>query len=156
MGIYREVKRGYYFSGLSGIQYTLPHLSGQFPSSAEEFTVLAGCDPAQIYGRICSFPEDLSWTNLPSTAVVLHHGAPVLAAERWGRKILFPGEDAGIRAMKALVDAFHRKQIWPDRRKITIRQWGGNPPTLSSSVEELRKLGFEQEMQDMVLWRKIR
>ena len=66
------------------------------------------------------------------------------------------GEDAAIRAMNALVDAFHRKQIWPDRRKITIRQWNGNPPTLSSSVEGLQKLGFEREMQDMVLWRKRR
>jgi ATP-dependent Lhr-like helicase len=184
-----KVKRGYYFAGLSGIQYTLPHLSGQFPPAADEFAVMTGCDTAQIYGRICSFPSDISWTNLPSTVVVLQHGVPVLVAERWGERIsfraaadTFSSEDAvaadgsassGTAAsasaedavntesiaaicMQALADAFHRGQIWPSKRKITIKQWNGNPPTMSASVEELRKLGFEREMQEMVLWRRTR
>ena len=161
-----RVKRGYYFSGLSGIQYTLPYLSEQFPSSAEEYTVLAGCDPAQAYGRICSFPDGISWTNLPSTAVVLRHGVPVLAAERWGERITVrakdrtqapegTAEDTAVRCMEALADAFHGGRIWPNRRKITVRQWNGNPPALSDSMEGLRKLGFEREMQEAVLWRKI-
>jgi hypothetical protein len=57
--------------------------------------------------------------------------------------------------MEALADAFHGGRIWPNRRKITVRQWNGNPPALSDSMEGLRKLGFEREMQEAVLWRKI-
>ncbi|HHY83228.1 MAG TPA: hypothetical protein GX505_11225 [Clostridiales bacterium] len=142
-----RVKRGYYFSGLSGIQYTLPSLSGDFPAAKKEFTVLSGCDTAQIYGRICSFPNNFSWTNLPSTAVVFRRGVPMLAAERWGERITinscaaeqsleetYTAENAinnkstVVKSMEALADAFNHSRIWPNKRKITIKQWNGSPP----------------------------
>lgn len=163
-----KVKRGYYFSGLSGIQYLLPHVLPQLTSTSEDFIVLIGCDTAQIYGRICSFPAEISWSCLPSTAIVMHSGVPVLTAERWGERISTYAlkhmtsnatnalEDITSKAINALADAFHSGRIWSNRRKITIKQWDGQPPALCSYMEDLRGIGFERELQDMVLWRHLR
>jgi len=149
--------RGYFIKGLSGAQYITPGIKGRLREPPDALSVMCGCDPAQIYGRICPFPEGVNWACLPSTVVVQKSGVPILIAERWGERLLFLAEDeVSAEGLKAFVEAFHTGRIWPGRRKITVKSIDGRPSPPASGAGQLEGLGFEHEMQDMVLWRRIR
>ncbi len=153
-----KVHRGYFVEGLSGIQFALPHVALRLQKESNAYQVLSGCDPAQIYGRISAFPkEEMSWSCLPGTAVVLRGGVPVLVVERWGECLtLLMEEDASMEAIMVFIQAFQRSRIWPARRKITVKFWGNEPVSLAEDRVCLLSMGFEREMQDLVLWKNTR
>jgi hypothetical protein len=55
--------------------------------------------------------------------------------------------------IKAFMESFTKGSIWPNQRKIKIKQWGEKAAYNSEFAQELGEAGFEREMQDLVIWR---
>lgn len=155
-----KVERGYFVTDLSGRQFMLPEASRQLAGKPpEEWHVLAASDPAQVYGRLVPHSGDgLSWVCLPGTAVVSQSGQLVLLAERSGERMTpAPGSSTEQQAiaLATLARAWQERRIWVGLRKLTVKQWGGEPAAHSALVAELSRLGFMREVDDMVLRRSL-
>lgn len=152
-----ELQRGYFFTGISGIQFMVSAAVKRLETENQGYMVLNACDPAQPYGRIIPQAEhDLPFTCVPGTAVVLFGGKPVLLLERNGDKVSF---DAGFdnleEAAKAFVKAFQVKRIWPDRKKVAVKYWPEDPQEKERLQSALTAAGFMPEIDKMVLWRSV-
>lgn len=150
-----KIMRGYFAEGLSGIQFMLPAayalMDGPFG-----YKVLNACDPAQAYGKI--LPRSLSplpFTTVPSTALVLREGIPAAVFEKYGERIIYEGAtDALGDILDTFVKAFRSGRIWPDRKKILVKEWPESQEETSSLMEALSLAGFKREIMRMVLWRQ--
>ncbi len=152
-----EMQRGYYFTGISGIQFMVSSAVKRLETEKTGYMVLNACDPAQPYGRIIPQAEhDLPFTCVPGTAIVLFGGKPVLLLERNGDKVSY---DAGFSdldgAVKAFRAAFQEKRIWPDKKRIAVKYWPEDPQEKEKLQSALIAAGFMPEIDKMVLWRSI-
>lgn len=134
-----EVRRGYFVTGLGGIQFALPEAVEQLRAPSDEtILVLNATDPANPYGaELSQSPVRLS--RVPSTFIVFQHGRPLLIAEDNGERITIP--DSSIDPRPAL-QAYLMRPSAP--RHTVIKKWNG-APVLKSPVEEfLESLGFHR------------
>lgn len=149
------MQRGYFFKGISGIQFMLPNAVKKLDAEKPDYIVLNACDPAQAYGRVIPRPtNDLPFTCVPGTAVVLFCGKPVLILERSGEKIRFNSGFSKIEAaVAAFRDAFQEKRIWSQQKKVVVKFWPENRVEKEILKSALRQAGFLPEVDRMVLWR---
>lgn len=149
-----EIQRGYFFSGISGIQFMTSEAVKMSHMASGDFTVLNACDPAQPYGRIIPHSEhSLRFSCLPANAIVLYHGEPVLLLERYGEKITYSKDhDMLFDSIAAFKKAFTEKRIWPDRKKIVVKIWPEDEEKKSILKSALAQSGFMPEIDRMVLW----
>jgi ATP-dependent Lhr-like helicase len=153
-----KVNRGYYIEGLSGMQFILPECSHMLDNPSGQYIVLNTCDPAQAYGQI--IPRNIEksmWICTNGNAVVIKEGKPVITAEGYGERInTYADNYEEIScALNAFVDAFHLGQVWSSRNRIRLKYWNNEQCTKCMFTEELYKLGFEPEMMEMVLWKRV-
>lgn len=149
-----RVNRGYFIKGISGIQFMLPEAAAALNVVDGCYYVLDACDPAQAYGRILHYAGD-GWTCVSGNALVIKSGEPVIIVEGYGERFLPVShcrEDV-IGGMKVFAEAFSKCEIWPGRKRIKMKQWGEQNASKCEFSEELDILGFNKEMQDLVLWR---
>ena len=150
-----ELQRGYFFSGISGIQFMISSAVRRMENEKSGFIVLNACDPAQPYGRIIPQTEhELPFICVPGTVVVLCQGKPVLLLERHGAKVTFESRFQDLAgAVAAFRNAFQDKRIWPDRKKIAVKYWPDDVEEKSRLKSALVQSGFMPEIDKMVLWR---
>jgi len=150
-----EIRRGYFFTGISGIQFMLPDALNKMEAAKADYFVLNASDPAQPYGRIVPHSEqELPFTCVPGTAVVFYQGKSVALLERHGEKITFaPVFDSLSEAIVEFKKAFQAKRIWPDRKKVSVKYWPEDPEQKQKLKSVLASAGFIPEIDKMVLWR---
>lgn len=149
-----NVLRGYFISGISGIQFMLPdacHKLG-LPVGLQ---VINACDPAQVYGKLIPHSESpLPFINLPGTVIVMDSGKPVIVLERFGEKISFTcGTMELTNALQAFKNSFIKKQVWPDRKKVVVKYWPEDDMERERLQKALYDTGFRNDVMKMVLWR---
>jgi ATP-dependent Lhr-like helicase len=152
-----DIQRGYFFTGISGIQFMVAAAAKRLETEKPDHIVLNACDPAQPYGRIIPQAEhDLPFTCVPGTAIVMSGGKPVLLLERNGDKVSF---DAGTGSLEeaviAFAKAFQEKRLWPDRKRIAVKYWPEDPQEKEKLQSALTAAGFMPEIDKMVLWRSV-
>ncbi|MCL2352761.1 MAG: DEAD/DEAH box helicase [Firmicutes bacterium] len=144
------VRRGYFVKGLSGAQFVLADMAERvmwrLNNPLDDYICLAADDPAQAWGSVLPHAEERSFTRLPSTAVVLLRGVPVLLLEKSGAAARsLDGKPA--QALKYFAAAFRKGTIWPDKKRITVK----NPE--DGMTKPLEEAGFARVMLDYVLYR---
>lgn len=150
-----KVNRGYYIKGISGMQFSLPGVPERL-NEESGYAVLDACDPAQVYGRIIPFQnENVFWMCIPGNAVVLKSGVPVLIVECYGERFqsITDSRETLLEAVKSFIETFNNSGIWPNQKRIKIKQWDGSTASKCELSEELGVLGFNREMQDLVMWK---
>ncbi len=149
-----DILRGYFFKGISGIQFMLPD-AWQKLESPEDMQVINACDPSQVYGRIIPHSEsELNFTNVPGTVIVMNSGKPVLVLERFGESISFDGDIELIsKAAQAFTNEFNKKRVWPDRKKINVKYWPEEKDRRELLQTALDSAGFKSEIMKMILYR---
>ncbi|NLX77055.1 MAG: DEAD/DEAH box helicase [Clostridiaceae bacterium] len=152
-----EIQRGYFFTGISGIQFMLPDEPEKTDAEKPDYFVLNAYDPAQPYGRIIPHSgQELPFTCTPGTAIVFYRGKPVMLVERYGGKITFDPDIAGLyEPIHEFKNAFQEKRIWPDRKRIAVKYWPEDPEQKQKLKSALAEAGFIPEIDKMVLWRTV-
>ncbi len=149
-----NILRGYFIEGLSGAQFMAPEAYRRLELT-EDYQVINGCDPAQVYGKIVARNEELlTFVNIPGTVIVLHRGKPQVIVDKFGERILFSGEAHELTgALKAFTEAFKAKRIWPDRKKVAVKYWPLDETQRELLMNALSDVGFKKDILRMVLWR---
>ena len=147
-----RARRGYFVAGLSGAQYIredayAPMIHG-LERPADEIIWLTATDPNQVWGRALAHEPDRQFMIVPGTVVALKQGVPVAVFERQGHTLRVFDEAVLTDALTAFVEAFHKRSIFSNLKRLTVKQY---PPV---SAEALAKAGFSRAMQDYVLYRQ--
>lgn len=164
-----EIRRGYFVSGFSGIQFALPAVADELllfkqnqtaAFQSDEMILLNSCDPANLYGAAAplpiSHPVDPDWNfrRHPHNYLVLQQGRPVLAIEAKGNR-LTPLHDLNqeefYQALKMLLQLVDSPTGASSIRRIKIEWWDGKPIRKAPVVHLLKELGFRDEFKMMVL-----
>ena len=158
-----EVRRGYFVEGLPGIQFALPEAveclrtwTRPEAAGAGDLVLLNASDPANLFGPALPGVEAQEhdpgrFTRIPANYVVLLRGRPVLLLETGGERVTtLPGvansSKAGLppdtlrRALKLAVEHVGRAP-----RRLTLKEWNGEPILGSTAAPILEELGFRRE-----------
>lgn len=160
MELLGKIKRGYFLTGLSGVQFASREaVEGLMEvKGVKTYNAIPACDPSLPYGSIYARGKStLSWSALLGTVIVLESGSPIMVWEKYGEQVKMR-EALSYKqveeAMICLITAFKEKRFWQDHKKIRISFWGEVRASSCAYAALLMELGFEREMQDIVLWRK--
>ena len=162
------IKRGFYVSGLSGIQFafdididklrTYDNTSGD-----EEYITLCSCDPANPYKDILSSVSPSRLGKQQGTAVVFRNGKPVLAIREYGSTFQRLTDEPDIldKAASSFVQCFHNRRIWTGRKNLFTEYWleSGHDDERgkiedSPIYDKLLELGYDRGYSGVTLWRK--
>jgi ATP-dependent Lhr-like helicase len=170
-----EVRRGYFIAGLSGVQYALPEaverLRAARTSEDDALTVLAACDPANVYGgenltpgpsparsgepdtpfpgREGGLGDRSRFARVPSTHCVFWRGRPVLTAEDNGMRLTVAADVEAEIIARALA-AYLNRPAAP--RRLTVEQWNAAPVLGSAGEPLLKALAFSRTPSGMERW----
>jgi ATP-dependent Lhr-like helicase len=153
-----EVRRGYFVTGLPGVQFALPEAVEALraarnrvteePSPDDAPIVLSAVDPACIYGTE-GMNDAPAFARLPSTHVVMWRGCPILVAEDSGARLTVAGDAAPELHSRAL-------QVYLSRpnapRRVTVNHWNGVPVLDSAGLVVLQALGFDRTPTGLERW----
>ncbi len=156
-----KIRRGFFCSHLSGIQFALPKAIEELRSSPgqdlPEFYGLQWNDPANYLGFIHDWPA-VEGENSSGTYdyVVFQAGKPVLAASGKKLKIyclgksLFEQDPASLKkslwTLLAILYKVYRDQ------KIIVTHWNERPIVETGMADVFAGLGFEKGIREMTLW----
>lgn len=146
-----QVRRGYFISGLSGVQFIREKdfvgtmLSLERP--VEELVWVCAVDPMQPWGKYIKHTEGRSFLNLPGTYVALFGGEPVAVFERQGKVFRCFDEQYCKLALQKFVEVFRQRSVYPSMKRIVIKEY---PDSLKMIIKEA---GFIKEIQDYSLYR---
>lgn len=178
-----EVRRGYFVSGLSGVQYALPQALEALRDArtrlagSDEVVVLSALDPANLYGgdlgvasaEAAEQPDGEEAEAERSESVpVAGLSSPALRFARvpsthlvlWQGGPVLVGEDSGARLSAAdvsddvLREALRRYLNRPAApRRVAIETWNGGPVIGSRGEALLRELGASRSPAGLDWWR---
>ena len=178
-----EVRRGYFVSGLSGVQYALPQALEALRDAraglagSDEVVVLSALDPANLYGGDLGLASVEAAERLDGEEAEAERGEPVPAANLSSTALRFArvpsthvvlwqggpalvGEDNGARLSAAEVsDDVLREalQRYLNRsaapRRVAIETWNGGPVIGSRGEALLRELGASRSPAGLDWWR---
>ncbi|NJD02313.1 MAG: DEAD/DEAH box helicase [Ruminiclostridium sp.] len=162
------IKRGFYISGLSGIQFArdkdLELIRMQdSPDKDEQFVTLCSCDPANPYKDLLGRVSNIKTPKSQGTAVVFANGLPVLVFRDYGNSIvpLTIDRDITVKAAKSFVEAFSSRSLWTGKKSIFVEYWGEKTTEEvfriedSPVYEELLNMGFDRGYSGITLWRHV-
>jgi len=147
-----EVRRGYFVSGLSGIQYAQPDAVERLRAAAatpdDALIVINASDPANLWSGETG---DEAWrvAQLPSTHLVLSSGRPLLVAEDNGER-LRTAAAATPDQLRRAVAAYLTRPFAP--RRVQVNSWNGAPILGSAGQAILHELGFQRLPAGMEWW----
>ena len=163
-----EIRRGYFVSGLSGIQFALPEAlellqSINRPSHSLHNgpILLSTRDPALPFGGgidwglTDSNDHPLKVKRSASNHFVLMDGMPVIYCERYFQRLSIL---CALRqnTWESLLQIFKRylKMAYPLKRvtRIDIHQINNQPAAASPFADQLVKSGFEKDAGHLILW----
>ncbi len=162
------IKRGFYVSGLSGIQFSSDmHINRirmlDNSSDEEQYITLCNCDPANPYKDILSSVSPVRLGKQQGTAVVFRDGKPVLVVREYGSTFQPLTDDPDIleKAVSSFVDSFQNRRIWTGRKNLITEYWlesGQNEERCkiedSPIYDKLLELGYDRGYSGVTLWRK--
>lgn len=162
------IKRGFYVSGLSGIQFAcdmhIDWIRRHDSSSIEEqYITLCSCDPANPYKDILSSVSPVRLGKQQGTAVVFRNGRPVLAVREYGSTFQRLTDEPDIleKAASSFVESFHNRRIWTGRKNLFTEYWleSGRDEERSKIedapiYDKLLELGYDRGYSGITLWRK--
>ena len=152
-----KVRRGYFVSGLPGVQFAETDFIDLMRDGSDCGTILtvSATDPAYVFDRrLASDSHDTEAAMLElhrqgNTRIVFYDGRPILVATSNGARIEVgdASEQDIARSMEVLIDRISRSK--PDRR-VVVGEWDGEPVLSSSGAEMLAKIGFRRDYPNMV------
>jgi ATP-dependent Lhr-like helicase len=153
-----EVRRGYFVTGLPGVQFALPEAVEALRAARNRITeepspddapiVLSAVDPACIFGAE-GLDDAPTFARLPSTHVVMWRGRPILVAEdSGGRWTAAPGASAN--ALDRALQAYLARPNAP--RRMTVNAWNGIPVLDSPGAPLLQAHGFSRTPSGLERW----
>ena len=166
------IKRGFYVSGLSGIQFArsrdIEIIRIQDSTQPEDnYVTLCSCDPANPYKDILAKSFNVMTASRSAkhqgTAIVFRNGAPVLSIKEYGACImpLTDSRDILVKAAANFIRAFHSRMLWTGRKNLFTEFWKEaenekEPCKIEDSplYDTLLELGFERGYSGITLWRK--
>ena len=165
-----EYVRGYFVSGLSGIQFSTKELVDSLRSYGDErwnraahdpvWVALVAADPAVPYRTMFTqCPPGLTWSRTQSSAVVFRDGEAVLLATGYGANLVpadgIDGETLN-EAVNRLTLAFRQGHLWVGRPAMTVKEVGGRQVEALDvvTVEHMRQMGYEADYAGLTVWRK--
>jgi ATP-dependent Lhr-like helicase len=149
-----EVRRGYFVSGLSGVQFAseafADRLARHRPGEEARPMLLCSLDPANLYGAGGLFdlpPVEGGGTRLVRSAsnhLVLLRGRPVLYSEGFARRLTaMPwAHDRDLAAALATLSSL----AGPSRRVLEVREIDGRPALESRLAAWLIEAGFVRDL----------
>jgi ATP-dependent Lhr-like helicase len=161
------IKRGFYVSGLSAIQFMrdrdieLIRMMDDSPDK-NEYVTLCSCDPANPYRDILSGAAVSRLTTRSGNAVVFRDGRPVLYIREYGHMMQPLTDDAEVlkKAAGCFVDAYRNRLIWTGKKNIFTEYWSDMTGEKEFRIEDspiyadLQDLGYERSYSGMTLWKK--
>ncbi len=156
-----EVRRGYFVSGLPGVQFALPDVVERLRAAAgnadEEVVLMNACDPANVYGvaapvgPLTATGEPLAFARIPSTWLTLNRGLPVLLIEDGGsRMTTTQGTDDGL--IRRSIELWLRHAATFEAR-ISVETWNAAPVLHGPGQALLEACGFYRDYPGMT-WRR--
>ncbi|MCB0068117.1 MAG: hypothetical protein KDD77_13230, partial [Caldilineaceae bacterium] len=154
-----EVRRGFFVQGLAGVQFALPEVVEQLrglgsgAEGEEPLVVLNACDPANLYGAAredgpqTAAGEALAFARIPSTALVLDRGLPVLLVEDGGARLTTMA-GAGDNLQRRAVEAWLAHTATFEHR-VQVTVWNGTPILQSGAQPLLEAAGFHRDYPGM-------
>lgn len=145
-----KVRRGYFVSGMSGAQFIRREdylaVTAALAAPGEELIWLNATDPACVWGKALSCPEERSFLSIPSTAVALQKGMIVAILEKKGKVLRVFEEDSLREAVRELAAAFRERRLFAGQKRMVVNRYP------QAAAEAFREAGFIREMQDYVLY----
>lgn len=165
-----EYVRGYFVSGLSGIQFSTKEIVDSLRSYGDErwnrathdpiWVVLVAADPAVPYrAMFAQCPSGLSWSRTQSSAVVFRDGEATLLATGYGASLYRADgidDETFNEAVNRLTIAFRQGHLWVGRPAMTVKEVGGRQVEELDVVtaEHMRQMGYELDYAGLTVWRK--
>lgn len=162
------IKRGFYVSGLSGVQFArdkeieLIRMQDS-PQAEESYITLCSCDPANPYKDILAKAAPVKTSKHHGTAIVFRNGSPVMTVKEYGGSIQPLTDNMAVlgKAVASFIQAFHSRMLWTTRKSIFMEYWiesAGEEGTCkiedSPLYEKLQELGFDRGYSGITLWRR--
>lgn len=145
-----KVRRGYFVSGMSGAQFIrqedYPAVTQALSSTEDNVIWLNAADPACVWGKALSYPEEKGFVSIPSTAVALKGGRIAAVLERKGKVFKVFEEECLEELTAELASAFRSRRLFCGQKRMVIREY----PEAAGAF--LKAAGFFREMQDYVLY----
>ena len=156
------VRRGYFVTGLPGVQFAttefieLMRSVGGEGMNASSVCIVAATDPAYVFDRnLASISQSrramlLDLSRNASTKVVFGGNRPILVAYSNGSRIETGGSsDAEIEdGILALVRSITASSA---SRRVEVSEWNGEPVMVSAASAMLAKIGFRRDYPNMVI-----
>ena len=156
-----EVRRGYFVSGLSGVQFAMESFAERLPrhrpgEDGGGVVLLSTLDPANLFGAGGPFDLPASSGDLPrlvrsaSNHVVLSRGRPVLYSEGFARRIrVMPwANDRERSAALATLTSL----AGPSRRILEVREIDGMPALGHRLSSLLIEAGFVRDLHGLAYY----
>ncbi len=151
-------KRGYFVTGLSGMQYAdgraVDNLRLGVETGLPEYLVLACQDPANPWGHQLPWPETSAVRLVAPSLVVLRRGRPILAVMGDKKLKLVALGDLSPEQMQACLGelvAFLAKTP-AGKRKLTMIEYNGQPIRATEAGAFLEELGFKPDYTALTRW----
>ncbi|HEX3073620.1 MAG TPA: hypothetical protein VHP30_08405, partial [Ignavibacteriales bacterium] len=155
-----RVQRGYFVSGLSGIQYALPEAVARLAAPGKrsaletpQYYMLSRFDPANPLRLFDQWLEEDASFKSWGDYLVWADGVPLLEIGGSKRLCLKTRPDLTnseiVSALAAFLNTFHPAQA---EAKLTITEWNGLNITEAPYQNALEALGFEKGYREMTLW----
>ncbi|WP_390622629.1 DEAD/DEAH box helicase [Tautonia rosea] len=146
-----EVRRGYFVSGLSGVQFATESFvealrQHHVQEQNSRPVLISTIDPANLYGSGAPFAfplrEDLGirFARSSSNHLVLLHGRPAILSERFARRLTVLPWVEGEEIEKAF--GMLSRLVAPGRRVLKINEINGQPALRSNFAGSLLRAGF--------------
>ena len=161
-----EIRRGYFVTGLSGMQYALPEAAeelrsataGQGMKDSRRVILMPTCDPANVYGPGIDLErgpgqDPVRCSRLPGNYIAFADGGPILLIEGGGSSIITIGAPAASlieEAMREFVGMLKLPENARPFKEIVIEYWNGARPAAVDESAMLRRLGFQRDRNQTV------
>ena len=156
-----RLQRGYFISGLPGLQFALPEavqiLSNL--SAKPNTTVLSLSDPALPLGKNVPWQipgmENVSVSRLPINHLFFVRSIPVAYGENYSTRLWFSTEidNVDTEVVCELIKNWLRLPAeFRARPRIQIEEINGKPASKSPVTVTFISLGFERDQNSLVLW----
>jgi ATP-dependent Lhr-like helicase len=158
-----EIRRGYFISGLSGIQFALPEAAARLEDLSSEyeepafFCLINVLDPALPFGGNIPWPVEFGQKiiRLPGNHLGFACGRPVVYTENYFSRWYFR-QDIGRKDIEAMVDLTRNWQALPDmfrlKKSITVETIGDQAAAHHPLSRCFLAAGYEKDETRLVLW----
>ncbi len=168
-----EIRRGYFVTGLSGLQFALPQaadelmsLSRRAHSDSEDDDLpmlINSCDPANLYGAAAPLPvlhpmlPDWRLLRHPNNYLILKNGLPMMTIESKGARLI-PLRELSLSELESIVSVLPQlledPAGWRRIRAVKVEFYDHQPVRTSIIAGPLKNIGFRDEHKMMILEKK--